>query len=148
MSRDQRKIVVVDKEMQHGLSRRLVTYWAATWFAVFALPIMARMITEPLPFNQLCQGIIADFWFPMLISIFLLPIVTWDCIRFSHRAAGPVLRITRVIRDLSNGKPGQEIRLRSNDFCGELANSVNLLIERQAVDRESADQPESLEPVA
>lgn len=148
MSKDQRRIVVVDQELQHGLSRRLITYWAGTWFAVFALPIMARMISEPMSFDQLCQGIISDFWFPMLVSILLLPIVAWDCIRFSHRAAGPIFRINRVIRDMSNGKPAQEIRLRSNDFCGELADNVNLLIERQAAERESAHRPESLEPVA
>lgn len=149
MNTNQRKIVIVDRELQHGLSRRLITYWAGTWLMVFVLPIIARMFTEPMPADQLALAIFQDFWFPMLVSIFLLPIVVWDSIRFSNRCAGPVYRIGNTIRDMAKGKPVREIRLRPDDFCGELADSVNSLMEIRAEQAEAAVADQSaMEPVA
>ena len=151
MNSNKRRIVVVDRELQIGLSRRLVTYWAGTWFLVFALPVIARLMTDPVPADQLARGILSDFWFPMLVSVFLLPVVIWDSNRFSNRCAGPVYRVGRAMRDLAKGKPVREIRLRPNDFCNDLAESFNQLIEPGADQQDESEkifEENALETVA
>ncbi len=149
MNKNKRKQVVVDEELQYGLSRRLVTYWAFTWFLVFALPITVRMFSATLPFNELAREVMSDFWFPMLVSIFLLPIVIWDSLRFSNRFAGPAFRISRTIREMADDQPVRTISLRHKDFCGELAGSVNYLIDKRSGEPDMTEPArESLEPVA
>ncbi len=147
MRQNQRHILVVDRQLQAGLARRIVLYWAVTWLLVFTLPIMVRALTGEMPFDQLARGIIADFWFPIAISIFLFPIVVWDSFRFSNRVAGPVFRINRTIGQLVDGEPIRPVTLRSGDFCCELADNVNRLIEQRSPETPApTDGSELLEP--
>ena len=146
MKKNRRKKVVVDNEIQHGLARRLVTYWGVTWLLVFSLPIVMRMLTERIPFDQLATQIITDFWFPIVISVLLIPIVVWDSLRFSHRVAGPISRIKKTVESISGGDKVRPIKLRKNDFCGPLADEVNKLIDSTA--SSSDERNETLETVA
>lgn len=151
MKPDKRKTVVVDQKLQYTLARRIIMYWCVTWLLVFVLPIMVRMFTEQVPFGELARQIIADFWFPIAISIFLAPIVVWDSFRFSNRVAGPVLRIGRTIQQMADKDQVETVTLRKNDFCHGLADSVNQLIVNQPAQNDSSyasDGQTKLEPVA
>lgn len=75
------------KQIQNGFARRVVMYWCVTWLIVFTLPIMVRMINEQGTFAQLAQNIIADFWFPIVVSFLILPVIVCDSLRFARRMA-------------------------------------------------------------
>lgn len=129
------KTVLVERELQLGLASRLLTYWCATWFAVFAIPIMTQMfLMADFSFNQLATRMIDDLWFPMMMSLILLPIVARDCVRYSNRVAGPIWRFQKTPRDVGDGKSVEAIQLHKEDYCQELADEVNRLLE------ESSDQ--------
>ncbi len=139
MTKNQRKKLLVDKSLQSALAKRTVMYWCTTWLVVFTLPIMVRTITEQLPFNMLATELIKDFWFPITISLLMLPIVVWDSFRFSSRVAGPVFRINEAIQEKrETGKNADVIRVRDQDFCQGLVDNVNQLIEMLD---EKADEP-------
>lgn len=116
-----------DIQIQGGASRRLVIYWAWTWLAVFALPIVARSITSELPFSALAMSLVRDMWFPMVMSFLILPIIAWDHYRFMHRITGPVKRIGLSLQAMANGQKVLDIKLRKEDFCQQLAQDFNRL---------------------
>ncbi len=133
MKSNRRKKYVVDSGLQFSLARRLLVYWCATWLIVFALPICTRLFFTSLPFDQLASKLLADLWFPMLMSVMLLPIVAWESLRFSNKIAGPVHRVRRTLQNLAEQQPVAPIRLRKGDFCHELAQDVNRVISRYSV---------------
>ena len=145
MSICRRKKTLVDRELQLGLASRLLAYWGATWLAVFAVPIMTQMFMAEVSFAELANKMISDLWFPMTMSLFVLPIVARDCVRFSNRVAGPIWRLKQTIRDINDDKDVRTIKLREGDYCVELADEVNRLIEKrcaQSFSETSASKPE------
>jgi hypothetical protein len=126
-----RKKVLVDRELQLGLASRLLTYWCATWFAVFAIPIMTQMfLMGDVSFKGLATRMIDDLWFPMMMSLLVLPIVARDCARYSNRVAEPIWRFKQTLRDLNEGKAVEAIQLRKDDYCHELADEFNRFVEK------------------
>ncbi len=59
-----------------------------------------------------------------------LPIVVYDAIRYSHRFAGPVMRIRQTVSRLADGENVPPIVLRKGDFWTDVADEVNRLNER------------------
>jgi hypothetical protein len=143
MSFARRKKSLVDRELQLGLASRLLAYWGATWLAVFAIPIMTQMFMLDVSFADLSSRMIDDLWFPMTMSLLVLPIVARDCIRFSNRVAGPVWRFKQTVRDLNDDKDVRAINLRKGDYCLELADELNRLIEKHR-GQSSAETSDSL----
>ena len=133
MSTCRRKKVLVDRELQLGMASRLLTYWCATWFAVFAIPILIQIFfLSDVSFKELMARMIDDLWFPMMMSLLMLPIVARDCVKFSHRVAGPVWRFRKTLRDFNDGKQVETIKLRKDDYCQELADEFNRLYENSS----------------
>jgi nitrogen fixation/metabolism regulation signal transduction histidine kinase len=56
-----------------------------------------------------------------VIGIFLLTTVTV----LSHRVAGPLYRLTKHMKDISEGKELNDVHFRTNDFFPELADTFN-----------------------
>jgi hypothetical protein len=132
------------------LASRIVTYWCITWLLVFTLTIVARLLLADLSFSVLAGQIISDFWFPVLISVFLIPIVVWDSYRFSNRIAGPIPRINRQLRRMADNEPVELLQIRENDLCHELVHNVNEVIRnfpQQPVAHATRERREPLEAV-
>jgi hypothetical protein len=110
-----RRIFLIDKRFQLRLATRLIGYWVFMWSLVFGLPIVMvfgyQLVATRLPVYELFTGIISDFWFPVVMSLLVAPIVIRDSIRFSHRVAGPLFRLHRDLGLFLDGKPVQAIRL-------------------------------------
>ncbi len=136
MAPNRRKKYLVDKHLQHGLTRRLLIYWCGTWLMVFAFPICTRLFFTSLPFDQLARQLMTELWFPIVMSVLLIPIVAWDSVRFSNRVAGPVWRIARSLRQLSANQKTDRIQLRKDDFCHDLADDVNRLLDAQESEKQ------------
>lgn len=120
-------------ELEVSLSRRLMVYWCGTLLAIFTVPILARMTISDVPFDALAHKLVSDMWFPMVMSLLTLPIVFWDSIRFSQRFAGPVKRIGNELRRLADGETVSPVRLRGNDFCHDLADDFNHMMQKRSV---------------
>jgi methyl-accepting chemotaxis protein len=64
-----------------------------------------------------------------LLILLLIILVFYLEIRFLHRIAGPLFRIERTLKEISEGKDVEPIKLRKKDFYKSLAESVNKVIE-------------------
>ncbi len=139
MNPNRRQKWMVNNGLQQGLCRRLLSYWCGTWLAIFALPICVRLLFSSLSFSQLAAEFVSDLWFPMMMSLLVLPIVIWDSIRFSHRVAGPVIRVGNSMRRLANHQTVSPIQLRKDDFCHDLANDFNQLLKAYSADSQTEE---------
>jgi methyl-accepting chemotaxis protein len=54
----------------------------------------------------------------------------WFGTRLSHRIVGPMIQIQRVLEKALKGKYDSRIQLRSNDYMHEIAEDLNLLLEK------------------
>ncbi|MFH1478525.1 MAG: HAMP domain-containing protein [Candidatus Omnitrophota bacterium] len=66
--------------------------------------------------------------------LFILPIVFLLAVLFSHKIAGPVLRIERTIDEIRKGNLAKRIKLRTGDELWDLADTINTMVE--AVDKD------------
>ena len=128
MQQNRRRTYLINNKLQFGLAKRLVMYWCITWLLVFILPICVRIWFKQVPFDQLATQLIADFWFPIVLSLMFLPIVAWDSIRFSNRIAGPVFRTERMAERLNAGEKVEALAIRKTDFCQKLISEFNILV--------------------
>jgi len=69
---------------------------------------------------------------PFLItSAALLPVFLLDTLKLTSRFAGPALRLRAALSDAAHGLPVRPIQFRQDDFWQEMAESFNVLMERQ-----------------
>ena len=66
----------------------------------------------------------------LLNNLLVMIVLTIIGIFYSHRIAGPVYRMNRVISDVLSGKTEERVVLRKNDTLSELAENINILIDR------------------
>jgi two-component system sensor histidine kinase ResE len=53
----------------------------------------------------------------------------WYGVRLSHRIAGPMVQIKRVLERAAKGEYKSRIQLRSNDYLHEIGDELNRLLE-------------------
>lgn len=126
-----RKQYLVDRQTQIGIAVQLVALWFAgivivAGFPIFAMLIYGGMVAQ-LPLNMIFSQIVEAIWFPMMMSVIVVPLGIWYSIRFSNRLAGPVFRIKRELGRLESGEEAFQVTLRRGDFFTDLADSYNNL---------------------
>jgi signal transduction histidine kinase len=65
-----------------------------------------------------------------LIVLLFSVINFWFGLRISHRIGGPMVNIQRILEQAQRGNYKSRITLRSKDYLHEIADSVNLLLEK------------------
>lgn len=70
-----------------------------------------------------------QFWWVALVGFLL---VALGALRFSHRIAGPLVRVKRHLRVMSQGKLPAELRTREHDFLKEEVACLNAAAEGMA----------------
>ena len=68
---------------------------------------------------------LATFWqnYHMAIvgCVFIIPIVVRDLVKLTHRFAGPMLRMRRLMKQVANGEHVEPVRFRDGDFWQDFA---------------------------
>lgn len=92
-------------------------------------------------------------FFMGVVVLSLLPAFMLDVVRFSHRFVGPIARLRRGLRELSELGNTEEMRFREGDFWSQAADEFNALRRqychyRQLCEKHHLlqDSPESAEP--
>ena len=65
-----------------------------------------------------------------VIMLALFPAFALDTIRFSNRFVGPIARLRRFMRELSEGKEIGTLAFRDNDFWADVADEFNSVTAR------------------
>jgi hypothetical protein len=125
-SNAQRKQNYVDAHVQGALLRRICIHWVV-FFVVTALAIIGIQVLMGDPAMTITERIqveFKEFVFMGIVMLSLFPAFMLDTIRFSNRFVGPIARLRRCLRDLSNGKT-QKCAFRDNDFWSGMAGEFN-----------------------
>ena len=124
-----RSRIYVDHKVQGGVLVRLATLWLiTTWIAI-------ALVTALFTFGSVGAGdgqTAFRGWRlagPMLMAALgTLPVICMYLVRFTHRFAGPILRLRRDMERLCKGdvKP---LKFRKNDYWQDLAGDFNRVAE-------------------
>lgn len=132
MSKHQRKRVYVDRDMQGGLVWMAARYWAISLSVVgmltvvgwvFVAPGIAELVESPERLRALLSCLVVA----LVASAALLPIVLLDMVKFSHRFAGPIVRLRESMRRSAAGEHVAPIRFRDGDYWQDLADAFNAM---------------------
>ncbi len=126
-----RRQLFVDASVQGAVLRRVVIYWFLGMAVVLLGLLCYRITTGPArPFYTHLD----DMWFhygPVFIAtLLMLPVVAYDCVKLTHRFAGPMFRMRRAMKTLAQGKTTHPVHFRDNDFWRDFAEDFNSLLAR------------------
>ncbi|QDV74052.1 HAMP domain-containing protein [Botrimarina mediterranea] len=132
MSKHQRKRVFVDRDIQGGLVWIAARYWALSLTVVgmltvvgwvFIAPGIAQLVESPEQLRSLISCLIMG----LVAAAALLPVVLLDLVKFSHRFAGPMVRLRESMRRAAAGEHVDPIRFRDGDYWQDLAEAFNAM---------------------
>lgn len=139
-SKNNRKRLFVDREVQSALARRIAMHWLVFVIVTFVLIGFLQVCVETpslLP-SVILKTFLANNAMALLVSFALLPVFVYDLIQVSNRFAGPMMRLRSALADLASGKQIKPLNFREGDFWGEVASDFN-----KAFDLKSATQSET-----
>jgi hypothetical protein len=132
MSKHQRKRVYIDRDLQGGLVWMAARYWAISLAVVgmltvvgwvFVAPGIAELVESPERLRALLSCLVVA----LVASGAMLPIVLLDMVKFSHRFAGPMVRLRDSMRRSAAGEHVEPIRFRDGDYWQDLADAFNAM---------------------
>lgn len=128
-----RKQFMVDRALQYRLGAEtmvIVTLMLAVPFAFFATFLAENPGVPVLRSEGLLVGLFRYHWPSMgLFYVLYAGIVFVFVAHYSHRIAGPVHRLRRVLDDMAEGRMAQHVRLRKGDYFENLGVSVGRVAE-------------------
>lgn len=121
----------VDPSVQGGIVLRMLFYWTTFFVVGLVIAFAIQVLCNPL--ESMSQHL-AHVWQnqgPFILAAFcLLPIYTYDLIRFSHRFVGPIVRFRRVVNEAADGEVPPPFNLRDRDYWKDFASDLNRLFDR------------------
>lgn len=130
-SKQPRRRLFVDPEVQGALVTRCLTYWCLTLFVVFVALLSPDYIfavlgvvspTSPSIWVRYAPGLVLAAGFTGLMVV--------DLLRSTNRFAGPMVRTRRFLRSLANGEPVEPISFRRHDYWRDYADELNAVLRR------------------
>ncbi len=125
----QRILVLVEKKVQGALGLRIVAHW----FIFLAMSILVTCtlrtfgsIEHPSVWNAVRSALLEQTG-SIVVLLALLPWFVHDALKLSNRFAGPMVRLRKSIRQLTNGEELPPVKFREDDFWQDLAEEFNLL---------------------
>lgn len=150
MSNPERKKTFVDPKVQGALVRRLVVHWVSFLLVASLVAFCLQVLSNP--FRSLAEHTQQLWWTHgpfLLVMVFLLPVFVLDTVKLSHRFAGPIYRLRKVILEIADGSPPPRLKFRDFDFWQGLAADFNRMVDQLVSRRESlADLDGELEAEA
>ncbi len=125
-----RKIYLVDKQVQLHVAGRVIVYWCSALLFVLLPLALLRTVqvggTFPMNILVVCQ----QYWQVFTMLFLFLPFAIYDSIRVSNQYAGPIYRLREELRKREEGKKIGPITFREGDHYTDLPQSINMLIEQ------------------
>lgn len=131
MAKRDRNSYWVNGQIQGALAIRIIIHWLI--FAVIAavLTFTMQFLGEPLvPFKTHLRNLWANQGIFGLVILILMPLFVYDSVRLSHRFAGPIVRVRRVMQAIAKGQAAERLKFRDKDFWSGLAEDFNTLLDQ------------------
>lgn len=131
---NRRKTKLVNWNAQSAFTFRLIVHSMLVIWVVgmsfVAMQFLFGPLDDPQAWNQFMHVSLLSLG---LATAAILPVLTWDAFTFSHRFAGPVVRLTNVLKLVQRGETAPRIKLRKKDFWLEVADEFNQMLDRLEV---------------
>lgn len=140
----QRNRFLSDPMLQWALIRRVMMHWSLTVLALLAIGVLVQLVYAPNE-QTFMQAMRHSFGqqTPLLCVMFMLvPVYLRDIVKFSHRFAGPMSRLRKILNELAAGRRGMSLKFRPGDFWQGTATDFNRFYEKHV---ELLDRVEELE---
>ena len=152
---NRRSRLFIEPRMQGLLVFKILLYWV-NGFLTIGLLLAAWSVFTDMPATS--SELITNMWKSvgpaLFASIFLMPLIVLDCIRWSNRYAGPMVRLHQSMAKLADGQTVEPLKFRDGDLWSEMANEFNRIAARleeqsprEAATANSAAAAEELEPI-
>jgi nitrate/nitrite-specific signal transduction histidine kinase len=153
--RTQRKIYLVDREVQGGLISKAACYWLLSLAVVGSLNVLGWIFVAPgvdvlVQMRQHLPSLLGTLVVALISSLIVLPVLLYDLTKYTNRFAGPICRLQRGMNDVAEGKFVPPMVFREGDSWQDLADSFNRIVARLEVleQRQNVDEFVEFETVA
>lgn len=121
-----RKRIYVDQHVQGGIVVRLVLLWVASTAVAVGVWFVMQFFADPTQGFAFYLDGAGNTLLPLVLAFGVtLPIAVLQLLRFTHRFAGPVVRLRRMMKDLADGQDVPTLKFRPNDYWLDLADEYN-----------------------
>ncbi|KAA3655891.1 MAG: hypothetical protein DWQ10_16625 [Calditrichaeota bacterium] len=121
-----RKIYYVFPKIQYPISLQ--------WTATVVVELIIFGITVVLT-SRITEGLERDMAIYLRFAVFIAVILLfsmmnfWLSIKLTHRIAGPLVQVQRVLNQARHGNYNARVKMRTNDCLHEFATEVNLMLQ-------------------
>ena len=123
---DNRVTTYVDKLVQGTLVRQIIIHWVAFVVATaIASGVLTWMVDPFVSRSELFGRVTYRLWPIFITALFMVPLFVRDTVKFSHRMVGPMVRVRRELKKLSEGKKAQRMEFRPHDYWQDVATEFN-----------------------
>ena len=103
--------------MQGLLIFKVLLYWVNGFLTIGLLLAVWAVYTErPANSAELINNLLSSVGPALAASLFLLPLIVMDCVRWSNRYAGPMVRLHESLEQLADGKKVAPLTFRKGDL--------------------------------
>lgn len=139
-----RRRLLVDQAVQGVLLRRFALYGTASLFYCGVTLFLTDTLRHPQ--ESISESLLRSmdelaFWVPAFLL--LAPIFAYDLLRLTNRFVGPIFRLRRELRRLSNGEAVSKMQFREGDYWHDAADSFNRIREELETLRAAAARGDS-----
>lgn len=128
-----RRRLFVDFKLQGALLLHTTIYWFYCLLSVVLIGCCwIVFVQRPGTSGELFRTLWHNLGPALIGSLLLLPLVLMDCLRLSHRFAGPMVRLHRAMEQLANGEPVKPMDFRKGDFWAEFTHHFNRVVAQHA----------------
>lgn len=129
-----RKKLFLRGTFQGKLARRVAAGWVlyhlAMWHCLFFLDYVTsqaifNVASSPVSFGRQYLMFARQNWTLAMWAVVLGPIFVWQCIVYSHRIVGPLVRMQGALTRMTKGEAVSPIKFRDGDFAVELEQAFN-----------------------
>ena len=141
MPKHKRKKNYVDNQVQGALLRRIFSHWFMFFLVSGFTVIMLQTLLgdSNVPVMDRLRFQVGEFTFYALVMAALFPVFMLDTIRFSNRFVGPIGRLRRHMKQLSQGDTS-ECKFRGDDFWAEVASEFNVVADLVKTQKEEIER--------
>ncbi len=133
-----RKRLFVDRDVQGALVKRIASQWIAFVLSLSVLLIAFQYFERPMDsFDDQVRLFFSRHLVLFIVLVVLLPLFIYDALKLSHRFAGPMVRVRRMLGQLAAGEPTDPLHFRDGDFWNDVATNFNAI--RAKLQREPAN---------
>lgn len=144
-----RSRLLVDPKVQNPLLVRVVFYWVLTLMLMAVMAAVQVGFSSPVtPWNVQVSRLLMAFGPALIASVLILPVLLFDCVRYSNRFAGPMYRMRREMQRLAETGEASRLKFRDGDFWDGLADHFNAIADRvEAGKREGQEHTAEAEEI-